>query len=132
MNAKLLITFIVIFIATAASAQTAKGTLYKSGQWADIAGKGGFAKAMENPTYEKVEIYVTDKYIKATFGAKIYNYTIISSKRFSSVKMDYTVSLNGKTYILSVSDMMDGTYAINIDGVWMVSDIRDIKTVDAK
>lgn len=129
MKSKLLLSILITFLSFSAFSQT-KGTLYKSGQWADIEGKGSWVKAMENPTYEKVEILKTEKFIKVTFGTKVYNYQIVSSKKFSSVKMDYTVKLDGKTYTLSISDMQDGTYAINIDSVWMVANIRDIKTVE--
>ncbi|MFN0188676.1 MAG: hypothetical protein ACKVQV_08240 [Bacteroidia bacterium] len=132
MKNKIVLSFLFAFLCFLAFAQTTKGTLYKSDHWADIKGKGGFAKAMNNPTYEKVEILKTDKNIKVTFGTKVFNYIIVSSKQFSSVKMDYTVTLKGKTFLLSIADMQNGTYAVNIDGNWMVSDITNFTTVDIK
>ena len=87
---------------------------------------------MENPTYENVEILKTAKNIKVTFGNKVYNYSIISEKQFSSVKMDYTVTLNNNTYELSICKFSNGTYGVVIDGIFTVNDITDVKTIDVK
>lgn len=111
------------------------GTLYKADRWANIKGKGDWAKAMDNPTIEKVEILKTSEAIKVTFGTKVYNYIIVSENKFSEVKMDYSVTLNGKGCTLSILDYSKsaianlrnkGTYSVNIEGVWMVSDIKDV------
>jgi hypothetical protein len=111
--------------------QTNKGILYKSDHWADLKGKGDWAKAWDNPTYEKVEILKTDKNIKVTFGAKVYNYSIISSNKSSDVLTQYTTTLNGNTYIISIADMMDGTYSLSIDNIWQVIvKNNDITTID--
>ncbi len=83
----LFIVFAYFYLLTLA--QTSNSILYKSDHWADIKGKGSFAKAMDNPTYEKVEIIKTEKNFKVTFGTKKYNYAIISSKSFSEKKMDF-------------------------------------------
>jgi hypothetical protein len=131
MKKLILLGFIAILTITVANAQTkVKGTLYKSDHWADIKGKGDWATAMDNPTKEKVEILVTEKYIKVTFGSKVSNYKVVSKNRFSSVKMDYNVSLNGKSYLISIADMPDGTKAIGIEKTWMVADISDISEIE--
>lgn len=123
--------FIAILTITVASAQTkVKGTLYKSDHWADIKGKGNWATAMDNPTKEKVEILVTEKYIKVTFGTKVSNYKVVSKNRFSAMKMDYNVTLNGTSYLISIADMPNGTKAIGIEKTWMVADITDVAEVE--
>ena len=80
MNKKnnIFLSFILVFLSLAAFSQTTKGILYKSDHWADSKGKGGFVEAGDNHAYEKVEMLRTDKYIKTTFGTKVYNYTIVS------------------------------------------------------
>ena len=138
MKLKTIITIAFAIICFATFGQTTKGKLYKTDHWADIKRKGGWVNAMDNPTYEKVEILKTSKQIKVTFGTKVYNYTIVSEKIFSEVMMNYTVTLNGKNYTLRIADMENGTHAVTLDdgitkdGVWMVSDIKDISTIDVK
>ena len=125
------LSFFIILIITVANAQTkVKGTLYKSGNWADIKGNGDWATAMDNPIKEKVEILVTEKNIKVTFGKKVSNYKVVSKKRFSEMKLDCNVTLNGKPYLISIADMPDGTKAIEIENIWMVADIIDISEVE--
>lgn len=110
-------------------------TIYRANHWADIKTKGDWAKAMDEPVMEKVEIIKTNEAIKVTFGAKVYNYLIVSENKFSEVKMDYLVTLNGKKYTISIMDFNKsalpnlknkGTYSVNIEGTWMVSDIKDV------
>ncbi len=109
--------------------------LYKTNHWADIKGKGDFVKAMEEPIMEKVEILKTNKEIKVTFGTKVYNYIIVSENKFSAVKTEYVATLNGRKYTLNIMDYNKsavpnprnkGLYSINIEGVWMVPDIKDV------
>jgi hypothetical protein len=130
MKKRIITAFILAFLSFTSFAQTSNGTLYKSDHWADIKGKGGWAAAEDNPTYEKVEILQSDKNFKVTFGTKVFIYSIASSKQFSSAKMDYTITLKGKTYLLSIVKMPDGTFAIGIDGIWMVSNITTIEKAD--
>ncbi len=125
-------SFIFAFICISTFGQTTKGTLYKTDHWSDIKGKGDWAIAMDNPTYEKVEILQTDNYIKVTFGIKVYNYKIISFSKYSDFMMNYNVSLNNKTYVMSISIDDDGTNTINIDNEFMVADIKDVSKIDNK
>lgn len=83
-----LLTATLMLLVVASLGQT-KGILYKSGEWLNIKAKGGWAKAMKDPNYEKVEILQTDKNFKVTLGSKTYNYKIISSNRFSEVMMQH-------------------------------------------
>lgn len=108
----------------------AQQTLYKTDHWADSKGKGGFVNAMENPTYEKVQVSKSSKNIKVTFGTKVYNYIIVSEKKFSDMQMMYSVTLNGKSFTISIANMPDGTTSIGIDGVWFIPDIKDISTIN--
>lgn len=132
MHTKIIFTSLLIAFSFVLYGQST-GTLYKHDEWGDeIKYDGNLVKTMQNMNHENVEILKTDKYIKTTFGNKVNNYKIISSNKFSDVKMDYTVTLNGKKYILSIADMQDGTYAIGINKTWFVKNITDISTVDIK
>ncbi len=123
--------FLSILSVSAINAQNkVKGTLYKTDKWADVKGKGDWVTAMDNPTHEKVEIFVTEKYIKVTFGIKIYKYAIVSKTRFSQMKIDYNVTLNGQPFLLSISEMPDKSKAINIDDIWTVSEITNVTEVE--
>jgi len=126
----LLTTTLMLFV-LASFGQT-EATLYKSGQWLDSKGKGGWAKAYKDPTYEKVEILHTDKNFKVIFGSKTYTYKIVSSSRYSDVQMRYNVTLNGKSYEIQVSEQSPGTYSIGIDSEWMVYPITNVSTINTK
>ena len=126
MKSKILFLLVITNFVSATFAQSTKGTLYKSDHWADIKKYGSWAKASDNPIHEKVEILLTEKNFKVTFGIKVYNYAIISSKPFSQYKMDYKVTLNEKKYVIAVALMPDGTTTIGIEGVWLVEDVQDI------
>ena len=132
MNLKTYLLSSTLMLFILASFGQTKGTLYKSGQWLDIKGKGGFVKAYKDPTYEKVEILQTDKKFMVNLGSKTYNYKIISSTLFSDVQMRYNVSLNDKTYEIQVSEQGPNTFSIGIEGEWMVVPITNIITVDVK
>lgn len=132
MHTKFFFTFLLIVFSFTVFGQTT-GTLYKNDRWGDQAKyDGSIVKAMQNMNYENVEILKTDKFIKTTFGNKVNNYKIIAGKKFSDVKIDYTVTLNNKEYILSIADMPDGTVAIGINSTWFVKDITDISTIKIK
>lgn len=109
-----------------------KATIYKADQWANIEEKGSWVNAMENPTKEDVEILISDTTIKATFGSDVRNYKIISESRFSTMRYDYKVKRDEETYTLSITNQPNGTYAINIEGKWMVFDITDKSTLDVE
>ena len=114
-----------------ASFGQAKTIVYKCGQWLDTKTKG-FANAYRDPTYEKVEILQTQRKFKVTFGSKMYDYTIVSSNRFSNVQTRYNVIRNGKSYLLAVSENSPETYSIGIDEEWIVYPISNVSIVDAK
>ena len=128
---KLILISIVMtcFMTNALSQNKVKGTLYKADSWADIIANGGFIKALDSPTYEKVEVFLTEKYIKVTFGTKISNYVIVSTKKFSESKMDYTVTKDSKTYVLSIAIMPTGKTAINIEKVWFIPEVKNITEI---
>lgn len=131
MKKLILIGIVMTCIMTNAFTQNkVKGTLYKAESWADIIGKGGFIKALENLTYEKAEVLLTEKYIKVTLGTKISKYQIISKKKFSDVKMDYSVTLGGKNYVLSIAIMPTGTTAINIEKNWFIPEVKSISEIE--
>lgn len=140
MKKTILLLIATIFLTALAYTQT-RGTLYRANQWIDCNEMGGkfnpalFDKAMENPIFEKVEILVTDKFIKATFGTKIYKYSILSIKEKSASEVTtYFVSLGNKKYELSISDMSlinQGT-AIGLEGYWFVFGIKNIQQVQLK
>lgn len=117
-------------IPTQAQTQTKEsGTVYKCNSWIDIKGNNGdLDKAMNNPKFENVKIFITEKNIYVTFGEKKYTYKIISKNKFSEVKMDYNVFLNGEYGIIAVADM-GGTKAINYEGNWVVWKITDISEI---
>jgi hypothetical protein len=120
---KLSVLTFFLLLGSFAFSQSSKPIIYKADQWYDIKGKG-FANAADNPTKEPVEITKDDAQIKVVFGSKVLVYKIISSKRFSDALMHYTVKLKDKTYTLGIGTMPDGTISVNIDGDWMVSDIK--------
>ncbi len=138
MKKAILICSVILSCLTISFAQTkVKGVLFKSDRWADIKGKGDWATAGDNPTFEKVEILITDKYVKATFGSKVFNYKIISTNQFSEVRMDYNVTLNGKPYLIFLIVMPagpifgpTGSIAISIENIWEVSDIHESTEVE--
>lgn len=129
MKSKIIFSFLFSFLTITSFAQT-PSTLYKSDQWIDVKGKGGLIPAMNNPISEHAEILQTEKKFKVTLGTKTSVYLIVSSKRFSSTKMDYRVTLNGKPFLLEIGEMPDGTYVIGISKNWYVSKITDITTFD--
>ncbi|MEX0609761.1 MAG: hypothetical protein WD016_04775 [Balneolaceae bacterium] len=120
------------FFCISAFGQSQESTIYKADQWANIEEKGSWAKAMENPIKEDVEIIISDTIIKATFGSDVRNYKIISESRFSAMRYDYKVKRDEETYTLSITNQPNGTYAINIEGKWMVFDITDKSTLDVE
>jgi hypothetical protein len=140
MKKTILIFFAIILLSASACTQTS-GTLYSTNKWIDCSEMGGkfnptlFDIAMKNPIFESVEILVTEKFIKATFGTKIYKYSILSIKENTpSAVIVYNVALDNKKYELSIANtslVVDGTYAISLEGGnWFVYDIRDIKQVN--
>ena len=126
---KLILISIVMtcFMTNSFTQNKVKGTLYKSDSWADI--RGGFVNAMENLIYEKVEVFLTDKYIKVTFGTKVSNYLIVSKKRFSEVRMDYKVTQGSKSFVLSIATMPLGMTAIVIEKVWFIPEVKSISEI---
>jgi len=133
MKKLILLCTLMIFIMTSAFSQNkVKGTLYEADYWADIKGKGSWAIAMDNPTYEKVEVFLTEKYIQVTFGTKTSKYLVLSKKKFSEFKMDYNVTLDSKTYVLSIAIMPGGSTAINIDGLWMIPKIKTTSEIEVE
>lgn len=119
------IAILVMLLTNATIAQNVQKegySIYKSDHWADTKGKGGFAKAMESPMQEKVEIRVSDKNIKVTLGIKVYKYAVVSSSPFSEYRMDYNVTHNGKSFVLAIAILPDNRTAIGIEGMWMVPD----------
>lgn len=113
--------------------QTPKtGVLYKADHWLDVAGKGGIVNAGENPTYENVEILKAEKNIFVTLGNKKLNYEIISLQDPSAKYKNYNVLLDGKSYVITMGmNPLDGTYAINIQGIWLVNiQISDITVIE--
>lgn len=112
-------------------------TIYRAAYWADVKGKNDWAKAMEQPIMEKVEIIKSNEVIKVTFGTKTYKYIIVSEKKVSEVSVQYLVTLDNKKYTINIMDLSkseftnsrtNGTHTINIEGVWMVPEIRDVTT----
>ncbi len=132
MKLKSIITIAFAIICFASFSQSAKGTLYKQNRWEDVKGKGSWDKAMDNPTYEKAEVLKTSKNIKVTLGTKVYNYVIISEKKFSDMLMIYSTTLNGKNFDIGICKNFDGTISIDIDDIWCVPDITNISTTEIK
>jgi hypothetical protein len=114
------------FTTVAQSTLKEQKTVYRADNWFDIKGKGGFAKAADNPTYEKVEIIKTDTKFTVTLGAKVYNYLIVSSKPFSEFRTDYNVTLNGRNYVLIMGLSLNGITVFNVEGIWLVPETKDI------
>lgn len=131
----LLLTTTLLFSILLSFGQT-KGTLYKADKWADVKGKGDWVKAMNSPNKEKVEVLLTIKSIKVTFGAKTYDYKLVSFYRASPVMWVYIVNLDGKTYKMNISqnslEINNESYTINIENEWMITKIADVSALDIK
>ena len=102
--------------------QVSKDTLYTSDSWWHIGIENPYKNNSNRDTtdysiHQKVEILKSDKTFKITIGDKVYEYMIVSSKRFKSSisSIQYTVSLNGTTGELNVTDMKDGSFYVNIN-----------------
>ncbi len=120
MKHRVIIYCLIILFPFLAYSQNTRETLYRSDHWLDIKGKGDLIQANNDPIYEKVEILKMERKIKVTFGKKVYDYKILSAKRYSSVMMNYSVTLNGKHFVLSIGTIDKGMYGIEIKDNWIV------------
>ena len=131
MKKKILILIVILFIISNSFAQNnVKGTLYTTNSWADSKGKGSWDIAMDNLTYETVKVLLTEKYITVTFGTKVLKYAIISKKKFSEFQMDYNVTFNKKSYVLSVVTTIKGLTDIGIEDIWYIPDIKSKSEIE--
>ncbi|SMO79701.1 hypothetical protein [Solitalea koreensis] len=106
--------------AISAQSQSKDEMVYKSDYWINSKAYKSFGEAGDNPVVENVKVIHTKQNFKVFFGKKLSIYTIVGYKRFSEVRLDYTVKKDGKMYLISLCKMPNGNPSLLIEKQWAI------------
>lgn len=117
------IVFVLSCSNTMAQEEISSDTLYKSlSSWQikldNFYGNRSSHDTTDFHENQKIEILKSGKTMHVTIGNKVFDYTIVSSKRmtYSSVSaVEYELLLGNKPVGMCFSDMKDGTYYVNMN-----------------